>query len=286
MPDLSITAASVETVASGSQYLWVTAGETVTAGMPVYKKASDTKYYKADANDSAGRVLAGIALHGSLANQPLRIQVSGSLDIGATLIPGEFYVLSDNVGGICPASDLMVDAGDYLVPVGYATAADNLLLCFNANAQVLTAKSGYLTKQSVIDRVIAATSVGTTTITSDILDMQGYDSVTFIVLYGTITDGPPSIKISQGNDSGLSDGADLAGTALAVTNGDDGKLCVEELVKPTDRYVQLSVVRGGATGCVLDGAIAIRTRTLTDPTTQGSDVAAIEQHLSPAEGTA
>lgn len=107
MADLTITAASV-VPDDGFSYVDGVFGETVTAGQPVYKKASDGLYYKADANGAGTEiwVVAGIALNGGAVNQPGRIMTGGTLTIGATVAIGTIYVLSATAGGIAPSTDL------------------------------------------------------------------------------------------------------------------------------------------------------------------------------------
>lgn len=135
-------------------------------------------------------------------------------------------------------------------------------------------------------RVSNAVSVGTADANSSIIDMSGYEGVRFIVAYGTITDGPPAVKVQQGAAANLSDAADLTGTSVAVADSDDNKLAIVDVYAPQERYVRCVVVRGGATGCVIDGIVAEVYGARVEPVTQDSTVAAAEKHVSPAEGTA
>src|SRR4051812_13410362 len=107
MADLSITANNV-VVAGAAVTEAGTAGETITAGQPVYRDTSTGKYFKADNNGAAEmiRKARGIALNGAALNQPLAIIKSGDLTLGATLTPGTVYYLSDTPGGICPLADV------------------------------------------------------------------------------------------------------------------------------------------------------------------------------------
>ena len=119
MADLSVTAANVA-LASGSQGVGV-AGETITAGMPVYLKASDGRLWKAQCDGTtAEAAVVGIALHASLAGQPLAYAGPGAvMNIGATTAAGVFYYVSAAAGGIAPVADL---AGtNKVTAVGYAT---------------------------------------------------------------------------------------------------------------------------------------------------------------------
>lgn len=120
--DVSVTAANV-VPATGYRYIDGTAGETITAGQTLYFKESDQRYWKADSDSAtaAVRTLAGIALNGASAGQPLRVFLGGNITIGGTVTVGTIYVLSDTAGGIMPAADL--ETGDYVTIVGIATTS-------------------------------------------------------------------------------------------------------------------------------------------------------------------
>lgn len=143
-----------------------------------------------------------------------------------------------------------------------------------------------LTNATKTQRVLNATAVGTTNVNTSVVDTAGFGGVRFIVLYGAVTDGTNSIKAQQGTASDGSDMADLAGTNVAVAATDDNKLAVVEVIRPRERYVRAVVVRGGATGAVIDGAIAELFDPAVEAVTKHADVAAQETHLAPAEGTA
>ena len=92
----------------------------MTAGQAVYLDPADDRYKLADSNAAAAeaRTVRGIALHGSLAGQPLTIHRSGDLTLGAVLTAGSAYYLSDTPGGICPVAD--VGTGEYVTLIGLA----------------------------------------------------------------------------------------------------------------------------------------------------------------------
>lgn len=148
--------------------------------------------------------------------------------------------------------------------------------------------SDSLLKNVKVTRVINAVSVGTgDTTNGSIIDMAGYTGVMFIVAFGAITDGTQTINVQQGAASDMSDAADLTGTAVSTTAiTDDNKCLIVEVRRPEERYLRVQVDRAGATGCVIDGAIAIQYGARSRPTTQGSTIAASETHLAPVEGTA
>lgn len=135
-------------------------------------------------------------------------------------------------------------------------------------------------------RVSNAVAVGTTTIASDVVDTAGYDGVRFVVAFGTITDGTPNLQGQQGQQSDGSDMADLAGTDVAMADTDDNKLGILEIDNPRERYVRCRVVRGGATGSVIDGIVAELFGARAMAIAKDATVGAQEVHASPAEGTA
>lgn len=122
MADLSQTATSV---AVGTVRKKIgTAGEAITAGMAVYLKASDQRYWKAQHDGTAAEAAAvGIALTspGAAGNEMIVTDGNGTINIGATLTIGETYAVSATAGAICPNSD--VGAADYVTNLGIATTA-------------------------------------------------------------------------------------------------------------------------------------------------------------------
>lgn len=122
MANLSQTAANVAIGSQITRTRVVQAGENLTQGQPVYLKASDGKYYRADANASAEAAKAvGIALTPASTNGYAVIQEGsgGSVNLGATLTVGETYVVSATAGAIAPIADLTT--GDYPCILGVAT---------------------------------------------------------------------------------------------------------------------------------------------------------------------
>jgi predicted transcriptional regulator len=131
--DLSVTAASV-VPGSGAVLETATAGEALTAGQFVYKKAADGKWYKADCNSATAevRVASGVAVNGAAAGQPVVVQKSGAITIGATMTAGVVYYLSGTAGGIRPVADNTT--GDYPQVLGMATSTTVLQLNFALRA--------------------------------------------------------------------------------------------------------------------------------------------------------
>lgn len=110
MADITITATSVVKSTGAIVRTDKPAGETITAGQVVYLKSSDSKWWKAQcdgtAEESGVGVAMGIALNGAGAGQPVAVQTSGDITIGATIVAGTTYVVSATGGGIAPQADL------------------------------------------------------------------------------------------------------------------------------------------------------------------------------------
>lgn len=113
------------------------AGVTVTAGQVVYLDAATTKWLLADNNSAtvAARGPAGIALNGASNNQPLAVQRSGDVVIGATLVAGSTYYLDDTPGAIATAADLLT--GEYPSIIGIAKSTTVLNVDINSSGVAL-----------------------------------------------------------------------------------------------------------------------------------------------------
>jgi hypothetical protein len=127
MTDLVITAANVVAGPNAVKETG-TAGETITAGMPVYKDAASKRFMKAKSTSAVpgASIAYGVALHASLLYQPLTVQKSGDITIGATLTAGSAYYLSETPGGIEPVADLA--AGENVCVLGFAKSTTVLAL--------------------------------------------------------------------------------------------------------------------------------------------------------------
>lgn len=127
MADITVTAGNV---VQGTDAVTGdgTAGETLTAGQVVYRKASDSgKFWKAQCDGtSAEATCVGIALNGGSAGQPIRIQTAGGINPGGTVAVGTVYAVSATAGGIAPITDLTT--GHYITTLGVGTTTSNIKL--------------------------------------------------------------------------------------------------------------------------------------------------------------
>lgn len=129
MADLAPTA--THKGASATRTLDVQFGEAIAASDMVYLKASDGKYYRADANVTAAEALtAGICLVGGAIDGFGIIATAGVVIlVGVAMDIGDAYYLSRNIGKIMPQLDLQ--PGDFVSYLGNATAATFLDLNIN-----------------------------------------------------------------------------------------------------------------------------------------------------------
>lgn len=136
MADISITATSVVPGTGAQINKERVAGETITAGMPVYRKASDDRWWKSQTDGTSAEADAlGIALHAASAGQPLAVQTGGQITIGATIAAGVFYYVSNTAGGICPVADL--GTADYVTVIGYGVTTSIMMVYPVATGVVL-----------------------------------------------------------------------------------------------------------------------------------------------------
>lgn len=145
----------------------------------------------------------------------------------------------------------------------------------------------FLSNSTKVTIVSAPVVAGTSDVECSSVDMAGYEYVSFLAAFGTITtNAVTSVKIQQSSDDGVADGwSDLEGTGLTVADSYDSKCVMAEVRRPTKRYVRCVVDRG-TQNAVVDLVLAFQYGATESPATQPASVAADEQNVSPAEGTA
>jgi len=109
-----------------------------------------------------------------------------------------------------------------------------------------------------------------TTTVGAIIDTAGFESLDFQVLSGTLTDGAYAFKLEEGDDSGLSDAADVPAADILgsltgfVAADDDTVKRIGSIGKK--RYQRLSIVSTGTTaGGTNFVALAILSDAHTNP---------------------
>lgn len=128
--DLTQTAANVAPDATTVQRSSGVPGEAFSAGMPLYIKAADGLLYKCLNTTSAAATCVGIAEATGVVGQRTFYQTAGKMNLGATLVVGETYVVSATAGKIAPIGDLATNG--YVTYLGIATSSSQILLGINA----------------------------------------------------------------------------------------------------------------------------------------------------------
>ena len=135
MADLSITAANVVGGGSRTQYKTANAGATITQGMPVYKIAATGLIAPAANTSAATAYVVGIAVNAALSGQPVTYQTAGPITIGATVAPGQLYVVSA-AGAISAVNDHTT--GDYMTYLGAGVSTTVIDISIHASGVAAT----------------------------------------------------------------------------------------------------------------------------------------------------
>lgn len=129
-----------------------------------------------------------------------------------------------------------------------------------------------------------AGAAGTTPVNGTIVDMSGFEGCLMIFSFGAIVAGAvTSVKAQRGDDSGLSDAADIAGSAQTVADNTDDTVFYIDVYRPRERYVRGICSRGTQQATVQMTYILYGAR--EKPVTQPSGVSG-ERHVDATEGTA
>lgn len=126
MADLTVTAASVLPYSGAIQETGVAGEAIATAGLALYKKSGDKRWYKSDNDNAEADAIAhGVSLCAApAAGLPVVVHTEGDLNPGATLTVGTSYYVGAAAGGIAPGAD--VTAGKYPRFLGMAVTASKL----------------------------------------------------------------------------------------------------------------------------------------------------------------
>lgn len=127
MADLAITAAQVQLTSGNTGVL--TAGEAITAGQVLYKKAADGKAWKAITSSAAAAEVIGIALCDCAAEQKVVYALNGAVvqfGAGAAMAAGSQYAASDTAGGLQPDADIAAAEFTTQVVVGVGSTSGKL----------------------------------------------------------------------------------------------------------------------------------------------------------------
>ncbi len=131
MADLTITRQDVALSTAAVSFIRVQVAEAVTQGQPLYRAATNSKYYKAAATGSSAANASVLAMTAASADGYVLAVKSGDVIIGATTTQGTTYVVSATAGSIAPHADL--GSGNYVTNLGIAISATVLRLNIQAS---------------------------------------------------------------------------------------------------------------------------------------------------------
>lgn len=122
-------------------------------------------------------------------------------------------------------------------------------------------------------RVSNASAAAQTAVEGAAVDIAGKIGVTFVASFGTVTTASVITLKAQVSEDGLTNWADIAGSATHTADGTDGnnKVLALDIVRPTARYVR-SVVTRTAANAVLDSVTAFTYGGKETPVEQGGTV--------------
>lgn len=139
------------------------------------------------------------------------------------------------------------------------------------------------TETERVEQILDALATGQDTDYTDVVDTDGFDSVTMLLLLGAIADtGTVTVTAQQGTLSNGSDMADLSGSGLSAATADDNGVLQSEIYRPRERYVRWKIVRATADSDIC-GAVAILRDPQNMPVTLSDDIADSEHLTVPAE---
>jgi hypothetical protein len=141
-----------------------------------------------------------------------------------------------------------------------------------------------LLRDAKIIPVEPAAVAGTTALTTDVVDMQGFDSVAFIAQLGDVTDTSVLTLTGFTNDTNDTNSPTQLADAVTFTAGAsnaDNKLLVLELHKPRERYVYATLARATA-NAVVNGILAVLFNSNSRPVIQDASVIASKYVNDPA----
>jgi hypothetical protein len=134
-------------------------------------------------------------------------------------------------------------------------------------------------------RVMNAQASAATNVNSSVVDSANFDNIRFEALLGAInTGGAVNVKVQGGALADGSDMADLIGVAVALTDADDNKIAILEVITPRERYLRC-VVERTTQPSVIDGVVALLGGASHKPTVDDSTVKSRILSCAPSDGS-
>ena len=134
--------------------------------------------------------------------------------------------------------------------------------------------TGILNEDLKVQRVMTAQAAGTDdTLTSDTVDLAGFDGVMFIALFGTLAATQVTSLSAQDSDDDSAYDALSNSSVGPLADDDDDQCLVLDVYRPGSRYVQAVITRATA-NAVVDGVVALLYTARSRPTTHDASTVA------------
>lgn len=110
-------------------------------------------------------------------------------------------------------------------------------------------------------RISSSVAAGTEVTTSDIVDTDGFDSITIFTALGSMASSSSAVMTIEQNTANSTTGMSDIGVSVSADAGDDERIIAAEIYRPRERYLQAVVTPGTSGNAEIDGIFAV----LRDP---------------------
>ena len=118
------------------------------------------------------------------------------------------------------------------------------------------------------------------TITSDEIDMAGFEGVLILVHMGTITSGAATTTfIRQDTATGLGSGATLTGSTHTIADTASDTVFLTDLYRPTEQFIDVRVTRA-TQNSVIQSIVAIQYNGRKPPVTHDASTVTADIYLA------
>ena len=125
-----------------------------------------------------------------------------------------------------------------------------------------------VTSQTRFLRVLGPAAAAATNLNSAIIDLAGYDNVTVLGSFNSVTAGSNSRMLVQAASVNSANSMQtLAGAEAVLTDNSAGQIAVVEIANPRHRYARVQVRRADENS-VLDSVVVMLSKHGREPVTQ------------------
>ena len=131
-----------------------------------------------------------------------------------------------------------------------------------------------------VTRIKIFEGTGQGTVTSDELDMTGFEGCVFLVAMGEIVSGAATTcYVRQDTVTGMGGGVQLTGTVITITDSDDDKILLMDVYRPKEQFLDVIVTRT-VQNSEVDSITAIQYNGRKTPVTHDSSTVASETYVA------